>query len=40
MAAVVMGYWIEAFAVNDLHDNGAGVTKVSFQVRTQLQQAL
>ena len=28
------GYWIEAFAVNDLHDDGAGVTKVSFQVRT------
>ncbi|MBR0485509.1 MAG: glycoside hydrolase family 9 protein [Oscillospiraceae bacterium] len=28
------GYWIEAFAVDDLHDDGAGVTKVSFMVRT------
>lgn len=28
------GYWIEAFAVDDLHDDGAGVTKISFMVRT------
>ncbi len=28
------GYWVEAFAVNDLHDDGAGVTKISFMVRT------
>ncbi|HAJ98199.1 MAG TPA: glycoside hydrolase [Ruminococcus sp.] len=28
------GYWVEAFAVDDLHDDGAGVTKISFQVRT------
>jgi len=28
------GYWIEAFAVDDLHSDGAGVTKVSFMVRT------
>ncbi|MBQ4465090.1 MAG: glycoside hydrolase family 9 protein [Oscillospiraceae bacterium] len=27
-------YWIEAFAVDDLHDDGAGTTKVSFLVRT------
>ncbi|MDE5564377.1 MAG: glycoside hydrolase family 9 protein [Oscillospiraceae bacterium] len=28
------GYWVEAFAVDDLHSDGAGVTKISFQVRT------
>ncbi|MBR4318467.1 MAG: glycoside hydrolase family 9 protein, partial [Oscillospiraceae bacterium] len=28
------GYWVEAFAVDDLHDDGAGVTKISFMVRT------
>ncbi len=28
------GYWIEAFAVDDLHSDGAGVTKISFMVRT------
>lgn len=27
-------YWVEGFAVDDLHDDGAGVTKVSFLVRT------
>ncbi len=28
------GYWVEAFAVDDLHPDGAGVTKISFMVRT------
>ena len=28
------GYWVEAFAVDDIHDDGAGVTKISFMVRT------
>lgn len=28
------GYWVEAFAVDDLHSDGSGVTKVSFMVRT------
>lgn len=27
-------YWVEGFAVDDLHTDGAGVTKVSFLVRT------
>lgn len=30
------GYWVEAFAVDDLHDDGAGVTKISFMVRTDV----
>ena len=27
-------YWVEAFAVDDLHADGSGVTKISFMVRT------
>ncbi|MDE5885327.1 MAG: glycoside hydrolase family 9 protein, partial [Oscillospiraceae bacterium] len=27
-------YWVEAFAVDDLHSDGSGVTKISFAVRT------
>ena len=28
------GYWIEAFAVDELKNDGSGVTKISFMVRT------